>query len=177
MVDVGFGGDGATIPVPLVDGLVHHNLGTQDIRLIKTILPFQTKGSLGPRWVYQYRNGADQEWNSYYAFAEFEFTEPDFEVMNCYVSTMPGSFQTRAPVIVLFLRRKNEDAPGNEEIYGKVMLANNVVKRNLGGKTDAVLTCRTEPERVKAVKDWFGIDLTEGEAEGIRGTHSELPWE
>lgn len=34
MVDVGFGGEGAAAPLPLIENHITHNIGTQDIRLI-----------------------------------------------------------------------------------------------------------------------------------------------
>lgn len=167
MVDIGYGGDGATKPVPLVDGQVLHNLGAQEIRLVHDNIPAQADRSR-KLWIYQYRNGAGMPWNSNYAFGEFEFTEPDFRVMNYYTSTSPDSFQTHAPLVVRFLRRGGE-------VYGKVMMFGAEVKRNLGGRTELVQTCETEGERVEALEKWFGIVLTEEEREGIRGVRSELP--
>lgn len=37
--DVAFGGDGATKPLPLLENQVTHNMGTQEIRLIKDHIP------------------------------------------------------------------------------------------------------------------------------------------
>ena len=73
---------------PLVSGLVNTNLGSQQIRLIRDNIPPQTANLSTKYWIYQYRNGQDKEWNSFYAFSdEFEFFPNDFEVMNCYTST------------------------------------------------------------------------------------------
>lgn len=44
--DVSFGGDGPTKPLPLVDGLEHHNMGTQTIRLRRDFIPCQTLRSI-----------------------------------------------------------------------------------------------------------------------------------
>jgi len=54
-VDVGFGGDGATRPLPLVEGHVTRNLGTQDVRLVRDFIPEQTQRSDPERklWIYQ----------------------------------------------------------------------------------------------------------------------------
>ena len=73
-----------------------------------------------------------------------------------------------------FLRRPNEKVPGDEEIYGKRMLVNGTVKENLGGRTKVVQECKTEDERVEALKKWFGIELGQEEIEGIRGFQTEL---
>lgn len=74
----------------------------------------------------------------------------------------------------MFLRQRNDAAPGQSEIYGKRMLVNGVVKENLGGKTKAVQECQTEAERVEALKKWFDIKLSEEEINSIRGWHTEL---
>lgn len=173
MLDVGFGGDGATKPLPLISGHVEQNLGPQEIRLIYSTISHQIDQSK-KLWIYQYRNGKDREWNSFYCFPEFEFLPQDFDIMNYYTSTSQGAtnFQTRTVLIVRFLRG---EADGEEEkIVGKVMLVNGEVKRNMGGKTEAVEVCETEVERVRALRNYFAITLTEEEKQGIRGRNVEL---
>lgn len=54
------------------------------------------------------------------------------------------------------------------------MLVNGEVKMNTGGKTQVVKVCKTEAERVEALREYFGIELTEEEREGIRGTCTDL---
>ena len=176
MVDVGFGGDGATKPLPLIEDHILPNIGTQDIRLIRDFIPDQVERTPGlKRWIYQYRNSPDKPWNSFYAFSDqVEFSPADFNVMNWYTGSCPESFQTFTALIVKFLRRPNEKVPGDEEIYGKRMLVNGTVKENLGGRTKVVQECKTEDERVEALKKWFGIELGQEEIEGIRGFQTEL---
>lgn len=166
--DVGFGGDGPTKPLPLISEHSIPNLGSQEIRLLHDTLP----GHLTEPekvWIYQYRNGTDKPWNSFYAFAENEWNLSEFDVVNYWASTHPDSFQTYTVLIVRFLR-----TPGTDKIYGKVMLVNGDVKQNLGGKTSVVLSCKTEEERIKALKEMFNITLTDEEREGIKGRGSEL---
>jgi arylamine N-acetyltransferase len=105
MLDVGFGGDGATKPLPLISGHVEQNLGPQEIRLIYSTIEQQIDQSK-MLWIYQYRNGTDKDWNSFYCFPEFEFLPQDFEIMNYFTSTSQGgtNFQTRTVLIVRFLR-------------------------------------------------------------------------
>ena len=168
MLDVGFGGDGATKPLPLISGHVEQNLGPQEIRLIYSTIEQQIDQSK-MLWIYQYRNGVDKDWNSFYCFPEFEFLPQDFEIMNYFTSTSQGgtNFQTRTVLIVRFLREE-------ESIVGKVMLVDGVVKRNLGGQTEIVKICEGEHERVKALKEYFAITLTEEEKEGVKGRNVEL---
>ncbi|CAJ2512761.1 Uu.00g008800.m01.CDS01 [Anthostomella pinea] len=172
-VDVGFGGDGATMPMPLVDGLVHRNIGTQEIRLIRDWIPTQTHRTEEHKlWIYQYRNGADKDWNSFYAFPELEFMPLDWEVVNWWTGSSPKSWQTSTVLAIKFLRRAGED--GGETIYGKRMLVNGVVKENLGGKTSVVLECKTEEERVLALEKYFDIHLSDDEKDGIKGYKTAL---
>jgi arylamine N-acetyltransferase len=168
MVDVCFGGDGAKQPLPLIRHHITSNIGTQELRLEYDRIPELVDQTQDQRmWIYQYRNNPDQPWNSFYCFSEKEFLHADFEVMNFFTSQHPSSFQTFTVVIVKFLRR-------GSDIYGKVMLVNGDVKQNLGGKTKLIRSCRTENERVEALKEVFGITLTEEEKDGIKGRVTDL---
>lgn len=88
---VGFGGDGPTLPLPLIHAHESLNLGTQTIRLIHTPIPCNTDQSQ-KWWVYQYRNSSAHEWNTFYAFSEIEFSEADFNVMNVSSFRTQGSW-------------------------------------------------------------------------------------
>ncbi|KAK0727015.1 arylamine N-acetyltransferase-like protein 1 [Lasiosphaeria miniovina] len=186
-LDVGFGGDGPTLPMPLTAGLVHHNsIGTQEVRLVREFLPFQRRRRPGysgagvetdgdaslMHWVYQYRNDADRPWVACYAFSEFEFGEADFHIVNYFTSKAPTSFQSYTPVAVLFLRGQGQE--GRSKVVGKVMLIHGLVKRNVTGRTELAATCATEAERVAALAEYLGIRLTADEAASIRGRAPEL---
>ncbi|KAK4693254.1 hypothetical protein P7C71_g4111, partial [Lecanoromycetidae sp. Uapishka_2] len=166
MVDVSFGGDGATAPLPLEEGIVTRSVGTQELRLIYDSIP-QQSDKTRKLWIYQYRNGPDIAWNSYYCFPEFEFTLADLDVVNHFTSTSPACFQTFTVLVIKFLREE-------ERICGKVMLVDGDLKRNTGGKTELVRRCETEDERVEVLREWFRIELTQEEKVGIRGTIVEL---
>ncbi|ORX97020.1 hypothetical protein BCR34DRAFT_548914 [Clohesyomyces aquaticus] len=174
VVDVGFGGDGATKPMPLIEEHIISNIGEQEICFVRDHIPQQVNRAEHTKlWIYQYRNGKDTDWNPFYAFAEFEFLEPDFGIMNWYTGSSPLSHQTYNVLIVKFLRRKKEGEE-REEVYGKRMLVNGVIKENLGGRTNVVKECSTEEERLAALKEYFGISLTEEERLSILGHCSEL---
>ncbi|KAH7095730.1 arylamine N-acetyltransferase 2 [Paraphoma chrysanthemicola] len=176
--DVGFGGDGATAPVQLVHDRPQTNLGSQEIRLWHDWIPTQLHRTEATKlWIYQYRNSANQNWNSFYAFSEAEATEQDFFNLNWYTGSHPESFQTFTCIIVKFLRRPKhgaQDKDGDQEIFGKRMLINGVVKENLGGKTKVVEDCKTEQERLDALEEWFSMTFTDEEKHGIRGWGTEL---
>ncbi|KAI1862935.1 hypothetical protein JX265_008981 [Neoarthrinium moseri] len=172
-VDVAFGGDGPTAPLPLVPGYIHQNLGAQQVRLVRDWIPAQVhRTEESKSWIYQYRNGEDREWNSYYCFTETEFTPDDWEVVNWYTSLNSNSFQTTMVLINKFLGRPTDD--GEMEIYGKRMLVDGVAKENLGGKTQIIEVCNTEAERTAAIAKHFGILLTEDESNAIRGWRTEI---
>lgn len=166
MVDVGFGGDGATKPIPLVDGAIIHNLGTQEVRLIRDKISEQVNDEQ-LYWIYQYRNSPGMEWNSYYAFPGTEFMLADFGIINWWASQCPESFQTFTVLVVKFYREENR-------IVGKIMLINDTVKRNMGGKTEVVAVLRSEHERIGVLRNLFGIQLSENEQAAIEGHCTQL---
>lgn len=177
-LDIGFGGDGPTAPIRLIHNHTQTNLGAQEVRLTRDWIPAQLSRTEETKlWVYQYRNAAAGVWNSFYAFGEAEAMEGDFEHLNWYTASHPQSFQTFRCLVVKFLRRWKSGVEGEgeeQEVYGKRMLVNGVVKENLGGRTKVVEDCKTEEERVRALEKWFGIKLTEGERRAVSGWGTEL---
>ena len=198
MLDVSFGGDGPTQPMALVNCFTRRNLGTQEVRLIYSTIPGQSAAGRaidpqgGRMWVYQYRNNEQQEWNSYYAFPEMEFLDGDLEWMAEGAMSKELSFQTRMVLGVRFIMkgaessdqqidmsseknsRLNKESTSGGDIRGKIMLAGNVFKRNMGGKTELLRECKTESERIDGLKKFFGITLTGEEKQGIKGLETEL---
>ncbi|KAI1822406.1 hypothetical protein F4861DRAFT_532252 [Xylaria intraflava] len=173
-VDIAFGGDCATLPMPLVDGLVHQNIGAQQIRLVRDWIPTQLKRTEETKlWIYEYRNGPDMAWNPFYCFALLEFMPNDWEVVNVYASTSPKSWQGVTVIAIKFLRRTREE-DGEDEIFGKRMLVNDVIKENLGGRTAVIHACKTDEERVAALDKYFDLRLTEAEQGGIKGWRTAL---
>lgn len=157
------------------EAYIYKNLGSQEVRLVHGLMPKQRLRE--PKvWLYQYRNSPDKEWNSFYTFMEIEFFAEDFEVQNWYAGF--HTIHRRMVVGVRFLRegesiefphggRKHEDET-EVNIIGKVMLVNDTIKVNLGGKTQVVEQFHTEEERVKALGHYFGIRLTEEEVNAIK---------
>lgn len=167
--DAAFGGDGPLFPMPLKEGVVTQNLGTQEIRFAYERIPKATSQKF---WVYQYRNGPEKPWNSFYAFMDAECLENDFNAINFYTSQAP-TFQKTTVIIVKFILGPDEET-GDNKITGKLLLVNGTIKRNMGGKTEVVEVCKTEAERILAMEKWFGITLTEDEVTGIKETITEL---
>jgi arylamine N-acetyltransferase len=167
VVDVGYGGDGAIRPLPLVEGTITPNIGRQEMRLTK-----DHKGPLvrqsNDLWTYQIRNGTDKPWQTNYVFTEIEFTPQDFRIMSYFTSTHPDSYMVNTLVAVKMLM--NDEG----EIYGKLMLAGADLKRNTGGRTETLLTCKTEGERVAVLEEHFGIKLSQEERDAIHGSKTRI---
>lgn len=173
--DVAFGGDGPIMPLPLIDGPIYQNLGTQQIRLVRDWIPTQVHRTEDSKlWMYQYRNNAGLQWNSFYSFPGVEFLTLDWGVVNFWVCNHPTSHQRFNVLTVKFLRRLKDESSEEYEIYGRRMLVNGTVKENLGGMTQAILECDTEDERISALDTYFDIRVTDEEKQGIKGYQSEI---
>jgi hypothetical protein len=180
-IDVGFGGDGPTSPLQLNElGHAVQNLGRQEVRLIHDNIPKQ-KLKEPKLWIYQYRNTPENDWNSFYSFAELEFFQHDFEVLNWW--TCAKTLHRWTVLVVRFLREgenvqfsRNPNLPLNNDvaIVGKVMLVDNVIKVNLGGKTSIVHSLDSEEGRLEALEKYFGISLTQEEKRSIQGWDKAL---
>lgn len=199
--DVGFGGDGPTSPLllsstPGKEPEVVDNLGAQEIRLRKGVFPGVAREEANQVWLYEYRNSKTASWNTYYAFGEAEASSSDLECCNFWVASHPDSFQRKQILVVKFLTNHTEQTTSEDkcasgatqtldikqaretvnevEVIGKVMLADGVVKRNMGGKTEVLKVCRSEEERIGALKHYFGICLTKEEQGAIKDFETEL---
>ncbi|KAJ5931098.1 hypothetical protein N7466_006591 [Penicillium verhagenii] len=165
-IDVAFGGDGPTQPIPMISG--SKNLGAQEVRLIYGNMDKQSRPTQ-KLWIYQYRNGSDKEWNSFYSFGEFEFFQDDFAIINRYTSW--DTLTKNNHWIVKFIRAgETGDLPllegegtadGIEEVgvVGKMMYVNGLVKLNMGGRTRVIDSFETDAERREGLKKWFDFSF------------------
>ncbi|KAF2666043.1 cysteine proteinase [Microthyrium microscopicum] len=163
-VDVAFGGDGMTKPMRLVAHEVSLNMGTQEVRY--ELAPIAQFASDHKLWIYQYRNQKDRPWVSFYCFAEVPYLHGDFVLMSEWVNRN-SPFQVDFVLMIKFLW-------DGKSVYGKKMFIQDVLKQNDGGKTRVVRECRTEQERIQLLQEEFGIELSEEEINGIKGTKTEL---
>ncbi|KAK2053683.1 cysteine proteinase [Colletotrichum caudatum] len=139
---------------PSFPGRVTLNLGTQEVRLGFDKIPHMFSDQKS--WIYQYRNSPTQPWNASFCFTEIEFLPQDLKVMNFYTSRSTTCFQTFTLLVVKFLRR-------GDELY-----------ENLGGINNLIRKCVSEEERTTALREMFGIVVTEEETWGIKGRVIEI---
>ncbi|KAF1816565.1 cysteine proteinase [Eremomyces bilateralis CBS 781.70] len=196
-VDVGFGADTPTQPLPLIPSLITRGWHpTSTMKLTRSALP----GGADPTprfWVYEHsRNyGVDGEgqevegtkWTPGYAFTEVEFTREDYEVMN--VGTMEGvrSLFTRTVVGARFagweelvewgVVKREADGEVVERyggLVGQVTLMGGVVKVKVRGMVVREVKLGSEEERGEALGRYFGVWLTERGEGNIKGLVSHL---
>lgn len=166
MLDVGFGGDGPTRPLPLVESTVSPGIGSQELRLVRENIPANTDSSQR-LWIYQLRYSPSHSWKPVYCFSEVEFLPQDYAMMNFYTSQCKFSWFTYKILVIKMIRE-------GEEIIGTVFLNGDVLKRRIRGETEDLGPCQNEGQRIKMLESWFGIMLTAEERRGIRGMVTDL---
>lgn len=168
-VDVGFGGPGPTVPMPLDRSTerTHPQIPPATSRLRWTNI----SGNTDPDqrlWVYENRLDDNSEFQTVYCFTELEFQPCDYQVMSYFTSTSSKTFFTRTVVMAKHLM--NEDG----ELTGTLTLNQDVVKWRVKGAKEREIKLESEQERVEALEEHFGIKLSEAERDGIRGMASQI---
>lgn len=169
LVDVGFGGAAAsTAPLPLVDGLEVVQVEPQTLRLRYTNIPDGTSRRM-KMWVFEVRHAPGKPFWPVYCFnAEVEFLPADYRVMNYYTSTSRTSFFTYRLLVTRVVMGRDGRV---EALY---VLDDKEVKKRVNGVAERVLTCKSEEDRVEALKEYFGIELTDVEKASISGMVSQI---
>jgi hypothetical protein len=162
-------------PVPQLFRLLHHPLKAAMNRSL-------------PQWILQNKNTPDDPWLDAYTFSDqVEFFLDDYEVMSYYTSTRPDKiFLQKLICVRTILSTELEsgedfadaglDKGKASEVttVGRMILIDGEVKKRIGAKTTRLAHFETEDERVKALKRWFGIELTQEEREAIKGRGTEI---
>ncbi|KAF2690220.1 arylamine N-acetyltransferase 1 [Lentithecium fluviatile CBS 122367] len=167
-VDVGFGGNGPIVPMPLDRaGPVQTHIKPATARLQYKNIP----GNTDPDqrlWVYEHCMDGTSDFQTTYCFTELEFLPSDYAVMNYFTSTSPRTFFTRDIVAVKGL------VGDDGELAGTLILGNNDLKWRINGKKEREIKFDSENDRIKALEEHFGIKLGQVERDGIRGLPSQL---
>ncbi|KAK5065408.1 hypothetical protein LTR84_001246 [Exophiala bonariae] len=167
LVDVGYGADGPSQPLPLVSGTSRGGLPGQDISLRHECLS-QHQDPVQRVWIYATRKDFGS-WNDVYHFAETEFFPADFDVLNYY--NMNLSSFAKTIVVQRFLL---EEDTAEENPCGFLLLIRDQLFLRKDGGQETLEIFRTEDQRLRAFQQYFNIVLTQEQAEAIRGAPSEL---
>lgn len=167
-VDVGFGNNGATAPIPLREGATATCIAPSEMQLVRdSLAEFMDKDQ--KVWIYQTRNNAESNWVPSICFAEAEFLPQDFGVMNFSASQTRTSWFTQVFVCIRMIL----DQSGTE-VIGQYMMVDKEVKRRVRGQTEVLQVLHSEEDRIEALAKYFDMHLRDSEIRGIRGLASEL---
>lgn len=176
LVDVGFGSNGPDAPVPLGDQQgpfpdeTMQSTARQQMRLRRTTLPIHSDPSQKV-WIYSTRPNPSSGWTEGYCFTEAEFFPADFAVMNLSTMTSPRCIFVQNVVVV----KRTVDSTG--EIDGLIILFKDYFKTVKPDGSKVVEDLKTEEQRIKVLREKFGIELTDGERAAIKGLPSELRYQ
>ncbi|KAF2478672.1 N-hydroxyarylamine O-acetyltransferase [Neohortaea acidophila] len=174
VVDVGMGNMGPCAVYKLQDGVELESIAPRRIRLQKRAIAESYSaeeeggGAVPKLWCFdvcykpEVAEGEERAWIPTYAFTEAEFLPQDFEMMNYFTSTNKACLFT----YVLIITKMLADEAG-EKIVGDITMLNDTVRRNFGSDRKVLRECKTEKERVDALRDFFGVELTEEDSESI----------
>ncbi|ORX77490.1 cysteine proteinase, partial [Basidiobolus meristosporus CBS 931.73] len=148
--DIGFGTNGFFFPLPVLNDQPANELnGAAISRLVQKIHP-KSKHGASVGWEFQHWQG--DRWMPDYFFVDEEAYESDFEVGNYYTSLNQKSIFKR--MIRVFRSRRDGSRVSIEADKLKVRWGADVKERR---------TLRNERERVDALRDYFGYNMSEEE--------------
>ncbi|KAF1363246.1 arylamine N-acetyltransferase 1 [Lizonia empirigonia] len=167
-VDVGFGGNGPIVPMPLDrSGVIKEHIKPAAARLQWRNVP----GNTDPNqrlWVYEHRPDEESDFVMMYCFTELEFLPSDYAVMNYFTSTSKHSWFTRTIVV----EKKILDDAG--ELAGQLIMGDNDVKWRMHGEKERQIEFESEKDRLDALEEHFDINFGEVERVGVQGLPSEI---
>jgi arylamine N-acetyltransferase len=178
LVDVGYGSNSLTAPLPIYDGKIIDGVISGVVPEQHRICLSEIEGSAkkGHKiWTLQSRRNAEAEWETQYVFEkDFEFYGPDYEVylnlgygvdsrMNMSTSQDPGSLFLNTLVCTNVEYNKDLNA------ISRNILVNSEIKKRENGETTRIKLFEREEHRLQALKDVFGIELSTEEEEAIKG--------
>ena len=196
MVDVSFGIDVPTIPLPLVPDVERPSLPGWSVRLQhKPLDPSDADDDTQKLWWTQHRATAEpnSKWTTSYVFTELEFLPADIRVMNYYTSHYRACFFTFRLVVMAFSwsdvedevevnakleaevkdKDKAEKTRTTRHLTGvKWVISNSYTERQRSTKQRRIL--ETEEDRIKCLREQMGIVISDQEAASIKGTAASI---
>jgi arylamine N-acetyltransferase len=172
LVDVGFGSHGLLYPVPLVHNHTFKLIGKSEGRLEYRAIAAHTDPNQRV-WVYSTRDksvaGDDTPWNEHYALLESEYFPADYEVMNMATSMSPRSFFVQNVMCIRTVLDKMSD-----EIVSMIIMHQDYVKTRKADGSQEMEKMATEADRLRVLKDRYGIVLSTADQRAILGMPTEL---
>ncbi|KAG9849549.1 cysteine proteinase, partial [Aureobasidium melanogenum] len=168
VVDVGMGAMGPNMPYPLRHNFTTTSIAPRKIRIQHRAISesYARKEEAPKLWCYDVchdpTHGQENTWIPTYCFTEMEFLPQDYEVMSWFTSTHANSFFTR----YMTTTRMIMDAE-QTNIIGSITLFKDTIREQKGSERRLTKECKTEDERVQALREIFGIELTEDEREAL----------
>jgi len=148
-------------PLLLEDGYTASGIGATTCRIRYDTIPEYTDPE-SKLWIYEQDNDGKSELIPTACFTELEFLPQDYEVMKIATTFNSRSWFTFRVVVVRTILDERED------VVGSLILVNNSLKRRTKAKTEDLGTFSSENDRVKALKEWFGIELNEEDRAAIK---------
>lgn len=167
LVDVGYGRDGPSRPVPLVPELEVEGLPGQMLKLEHKRLS-QHANTDQRVWVYSQLNSGGK-WTEVYHFIDVEMFPADFDILNLY--NMQHSYFAQHVVAQRFVLDKNSP---QKSLVGSILLVRDTLAFYTTEQEATVEHLRTEEERIAALADHFGIHLNTQQREAIYGRNNRL---
>jgi arylamine N-acetyltransferase len=167
VVDAGMGAMGPNLPYPLLHDYQTTSIAPRRIRIQHRAISESYAGAAAPKmWCYDIcydpSHGEDNKWIPTYCFTEMEFLPQDYEVMSWFTSTHGNSFFTRYMTATRMIMDSDE-----KKIIGSVTLFKETIREQRGSERKLIKECKTEDERVEALREIFGIELTGEERNAI----------
>jgi len=177
LVDVGFSSYSPVQPIQLSEiAAAEISNGKQEllVKLQQEYIPDNTHRFNAEQllWVYKMKstNEPDESWTPGYCFSEVEFLPSDFELMNFYLCQSPTSW-FRWHVVALYFLYEGLDF---ENVVGTRTIMNDELKERRYGVSRVMEKLNNDTERVQALREYLGIELTDVQKRSILGTVSQL---
>ncbi|KAJ6789978.1 hypothetical protein PWT90_02934 [Aphanocladium album] len=168
LVDTSHGPSGSPSPVRLAHDEPAVDMWPRERRLVHGPLP----GCAHPLqrwWRLQIRATADAPWMDVWAFTETEWLFHDFEMLRVAYARLGTSWAAPQPACFRTLFEDDGDTP-----VGYDLMVGDELRRCYKGKVQVTHKFYAEQDRVDALREVFGIELTAEEQGQIAGMAAEL---
>lgn len=182
LADVGFGPNGPIAPVRIgTDDTTQTNISPTKIRIRRDAID-QGLNRRGQFWIYEHLIKPGEDWTPLYCFTDIEFIPEDLEVINMAPGRPTSWFTqkivcTRCSTDLVFPGAGQGPDPKSlveQEISGEYIMDGDTFKWRKNGVVLHQKTFENEADRLKTLKDVFGIELDILDMDAIRGRVSEI---